>query len=142
MKIEIIYEISPTYREIYEFEICMKRVKYVGIYYSRRNDEDDLWGDLWSATHKEKRTAEEKVVEDKHENYCSCEYCRYCRDFDQEMAKIRIKYNPIENKTKEGKPYYSGTSFGGEKGPEIKMPIKELKTAIRNELTKGLKFYF
>ncbi len=110
MQIKIEHLISPVFIKIYEIEFNRVGYKHVGTYFSRRNDENDLWGHLWESTYEEKLDEEldelfEPLIDDGvhyEEIYSSEAY-----------HKIVDKYNPIAHKTISGEPYFSGRHFGG-----------------------------
>jgi hypothetical protein len=117
VKIEVIYKISPTYRHIYHFEIYPDgHTVYEGIAHSRRNNTKDVWGDKWTSHFA-------KIKDQEIDNYLESHGITepYIEDIDDldwnirsGVERIEKKYNPICQKTLEGKPYYTATYFGSE----------------------------
>lgn len=140
--ISIPYIINNTSKEIYEFkQTTINRWEYVGIYYSNRNDENDVWGDEWNKFYAEKMEEEIQAVvlangfedfSDMMENTCSCSFS------DREISLIRRKYSPSIQKTQDGRLYYSGIywGLGRSKGkPAPKMSEKKISEEILRRLS-------
>ena len=108
MKIEIIHEESDTQRFIYGFEIGNIGYRHVSTMISNRNDKDDVWGDEWYEHYKEeKNQAINKVEEDMEASGgCMCG----CQGHNEEIDAIEKCYNPICQKTDDGRSYYTGMS--------------------------------
>jgi hypothetical protein len=98
MKFEVIYKISDTEREIYNFEVNGDFIIYKGIQISRRNDEKDVWGDLWQDFYVECRASE-------------LGYSYLDNSEEEDMNEILDKYNPVMQQTDSGKSYLE-SSFG------------------------------
>jgi hypothetical protein len=139
MRIEIENKISDTSMEIYEFDVHGKKVDYVGIMYSNRNDKNDAWGHKWDDPKylkKEKEELEKYIKE--FEVYSLSDNLVYDSKYDELCDRV----NPICNKTKDGKPYYHGTFWGYNSGrAKIKMSREKLMTEILKKMG-GLKFNF
>ena len=141
MNIQIEYIINSKSKEIYRFESHMLGVwQYVGIMYSNRNDETDVWGDKWNDHYKKVRDEELNILankngydnlnewldEDPHTNY------------NIELGKILLKYNPCCNKTLDGRPYYHGRSWSYGYDKDRPLPIMtedQIKNAILRQTT-------
>lgn len=128
MTIKVKHTISDTEREIYVFEDCSDCFRYMGIYYSRRNDANDLFGDEWEEFYKEEREKALKEFEDYDDDYYN-----FNTEIEKKIKEIKNKYNPIVNKTKFGKPYYSG-QYGG-KLPAPKLTEQEIKDKILEKIS-------
>jgi hypothetical protein len=128
MNITIKHDISPTYREIYKFACLGDRWVYTGIYYSRRNSADDLFGDEWGefyAPNLKKDLAErEEIIYDEYQSL----------GYSETEQKIKDKYNPVVNHTSAGEPYYNGTYSN--KLPTPKLDKQQIKKKIMEQLDK------
>lgn len=138
MKIEIEYIVSPTLKEIYWFEREGREDwRYVGIMYSRRNDENDIWGDQWEEYYDKQKDEELEELARKH-GFDSLFDANWDREnCPPELRKIIDKYNPIANHTKNGEPYYCGEIFANwSKKPAPKLSIEEIKQKILEKISK------
>lgn len=115
-KISIHHKIDETSKEIYEFERTSSNTwDYVGIYFSHRNDEDDVWGDEWGKFYEDLKILEKDRIAESFGYSGHSEmldgFDYYSYEYDK-LREIDTKYNPICQKTKHGKTYYSGMSWG------------------------------
>lgn len=132
--IEIKHELSETYREIYVFDVLPTFVIYRGIYYSHRNDRFDIWGDEWADVYgKDEGDAKQKCIS----KYQQCFFDEIPRSCQLEWEAIGNKYNPVLNKTKDGKSYYSG-QMGGLTLPTPKLSVEELRQKIKEKMMKRI----
>lgn len=137
MRVEIQHIVDERTKEIYHFEKHGSVWKYVGIYFSRRNDENDIWGDEWT-----KRFHDQKMEElnfwaqsKGYEDYYSIGWTDLDAWTDKwEIDEIRNKYNPVCQSTKHGEPYYSG-QYGGEL-PKPKISVDQIKIEILKQVSK------
>ena len=120
MKFEIIHEVSETEREIYEFAVKSYGIIYTGIWISRRNDKDDIWGDLWNEFYDKVMNAELDIdLGEDAERY----------------QEILDKYNPIVQKTDSGKSYLQG-EFEGKNLPTPKISKEQIKEEIMTQFSE------
>lgn len=124
MRITIVEEINECYRIIYLLTLQNNEISYDAIHHSRRNDSEDTWGDEWLWKYKDNILKAWQKLEDKYE----LDYADH--DREEEEQKIAEKYNPCMNKTKDGFPYYSGTSFSQLDDHKIPMSVEKLKAKI------------
>ena len=118
MNIEISHIIDDQHKEIYAFEKIISIWHYTGIGYSNRNDKDDVWGDEWD---KHYSNAKEKELNDYavsrgYQDFD--EFCDSCTSYiandyyDGIISDIYDKYNPVCQKTLDGRTYWYGLCFG------------------------------
>jgi hypothetical protein len=136
MEISIEHRINETTKEIYIFQSFEVGVwLYVGIYYSNRNDETDVWGDEWNKKYSKKRDEEldflaNKNGYDKIDEWVDNDvHAKY----NGELYKLIDKYRPTCNKTLDGRTYYHGRSWSygyGSDQPRPKISEEQIKDAI------------
>lgn len=134
MKFEITYQISETEREIYELNLLEGYIVFTGIFYSARNDENDVWGDEWNTYYA--NTQQKLYAELNREDEET-----HLDDFIYESKRksIQEKYNPCYHKTIHGKTYYHGEYFAGNSESEDRPKPKMSKEEIRDNITMQLK---
>lgn len=138
MNITLEYKISEKEMKLYEFTIAMYKQQIYATYsffwHSRRNDENDIWGHLWSDHFRVLVAKEERAFEELHDYYpdgWGCENSSLDHDYD----KIRKKYNPILQKTVDGLPYLQGESSSSwHKLPKIELPPEVVEQKIKQQL--------
>ena len=113
MKVDIQHIIDQTSKEIYSFAKIGDYWHYTGISYSNRNDSSDTWGDQWYKKFEKQQESEYNEVAQRHG------YDSYYELWDHEdvladcdIQRVSDKYNPVCNKTKDGRTYLCGTSWG------------------------------
>lgn len=140
MKVEIEHIIDETSKEIYQFENYGNWWHYTGITYSHRNGEWDTWGDEWDEKFKKQRDLEYDEVAQNHgySNYGDSNYDYFV---ECDIYEVRTKYNPVCQKTTDGRPYLSGCYWGlfsepdGDR-PAPKMTNDQIKEAIAKQISK------
>lgn len=141
-RVVIEHIISPTLKEIYEFERQGDVWKYVGICWSRRNGENDIWGDELGAFYSEQKVKELTELVRKHgykdlDEYYDCAP-EYSRTLDDEFSDIVDKFSPTMTKTLSGMPYRSGVYFSNKpKTPDQlpKISDEEIKAKILEKIS-------
>lgn len=136
MKIEIRHQISDTYEEIYGFDIGTTYIKYNSVWISRRNSINDIWGYDWSEYYKSQQEFEINKLREKEElGRYDCDDMLCETDSRNEYNNIYKKYNPIMNKTDEGKPLLGGCySNSLMKDHPPKIELHQLKELIKKEV--------
>lgn len=136
MKIKIRYQISDTYEEIYGFDIEEKRIRYNSIDFSRRNSINDVWGYDWYEHYAKQRESEIKILKDKeYLDTTDCDYELLDTLSAKEFSDICDKYNPVMNRTNDGKSFLSGISYDYlmiDNPPKIE--LSQLKELIKKEV--------
>ncbi len=135
-RVSVKHIIDETSKEIYEFEKMGNVWQYVAMYYANRNDKDDVWGDEWTDHYENKRSKEldEMAVSLGYDTFVELMDYGGWDDIDK-ADEIYKKYNPVCQKTKHGKPYYGGCSWGyGSR--DGKYTPKMSEKDIINEITK------
>lgn len=143
--IEIHYQISDTSKEIYQFQQTGDNTwKYVGIYFSNRNDVSDLWGDRWKKDIaflcQKDQELKALAVKFGYDDFLEAiDNEPEGGSFDEEAALIQRKYNPCCQKTNKGELYYSGIhwGYGNRKGQyKPKLSSEEIEKEIVNKILK------
>ncbi|MHA2047742.1 MAG: hypothetical protein ACW99G_23410 [Candidatus Thorarchaeota archaeon] len=137
MDIKIEHIIDETSKEIYKFRECGDSWDYVGIFYSHRDDADDVWGDEWSEHYADKRSEELNAVAESLGLESTSEMCGW--DWDthgHHFEEVKRKYNPVCQKTKHGKTRYSGSHGGRRDHPTPKISVDEIKAEILKQISK------
>lgn len=139
-KLLVEYIIDDISKEIYHFVLSGDTWIYSGIYYVHRNDRDDVWGDQWGDKYKIKQR------EELDELSISLGYAHYdemgdeCGEWmDDRVDEIYNAYNPVCQKTRHGKPYYSGCYWGyglRDKQYDPKMSEEDLIKYITRQVSK------
>jgi hypothetical protein len=140
MRIKIQKQISDTHLEIYEFELLSTLISYSSILISRRNDINDIWGHFWKKHYFEEEYKKRGDLLKKH-GYEDMMDALNDQSVLNDLYEIEKQYNPVANKTKDGKPYLSGCSFGGSllrDEHKIKMTKQELRKKIFEEVEKSI----
>jgi hypothetical protein len=134
MKIQIRHKLSETHEEVYEFELMSVGIAYTGIWQSRRDDENDVWGYDWSSHYRKEK---EKAIQALFQRL-GIEDISEIEDWDYEyVSAINTKYNPVMHRTKDGKPRLGGTCSGRLKQTDPpKIPEKELIEMIKEQIVK------
>lgn len=132
MKVELIHKVSEKERHIFIFNVN-GHIEYAGYYVSRRNGIGDVWGDSWEKHFRKAEEALDESVKDM-DFYMWPEVYDNSQEY-QKYKKAREAFNPVLNKTKDGKPYLYG-AFGPRK--ELKYPWNEieLKRKIATAMAK------
>lgn len=130
MKIEIRHRLSNTEEEIYLFSID-NTIEYEGIYFSNR-DPHGTFGYDWSEKYKFDKEKEIKALK---EQYIEYEYYEYNYEFEEKLQEIKDAYNPVVNKTNNGKPYLHGI-YGNSVKKDY--PLKIDKQKIVEEVIKKI----
>ena len=129
MKFEYIEKINLTHRKLYSCVVDLNGIYITSIFDSRRNDKNDIWGDLWNRTFAEQKRKEmNSFIRSK--GYDPVEYYEWDTfgyEIGCELDKIQNKYNPVLNRVKTGEPYFSGYSIN-----DFEIPLK-LKNKIKKE---------
>lgn len=133
MEAVIRYHLSETSEEVYVFTLEFNYIKYESIWFSNRDDKDDIWGYDWRSTFNDKR-ADELIELDKYEDEISEE------EYAKRENEIRDKYNPCCSKTKLGLPRLTGRSGGGSmwKDHPPKLDLDILDFMVHNTLSQQL----
>ncbi len=109
MIIEIRYQINDTYEEIYFFEISATSINYNGIYFSTRDNVNDIWGYDWDKYYSSQEEFEvNKLRELAHLDSYDSDDMLHESDYAREYSKIRDKYNPVCQQTNNGLTRLSG----------------------------------
>jgi hypothetical protein len=134
MKIQIRHKISETYEEIYEFSMRSNSIKYCAIWQSRRDDENDVWGYDWSSHYEKEK---EEMIQALFKKL-GIEDITEIEDWDYEdVSAIKSRFNPVMQRTKEGKPRLGGMFSARLKQIDPpKIPEKELIEMIKQEIMK------
>lgn len=140
MRIQIRHQINDTYEEIYFFDIISKSINYNGIYFSARNDVNDIWGYDWKEYYKSQEKFEiQKLRELANLDEYDSNDMLLESNYSNEYNIIYKKYNPILNKTNNGTTYLTGlfsNNIWKQCPPKI---FKEhLKELIQKEINKVL----
>lgn len=145
--IKIQHQVSDTSIEIYQFQnIGDNTWKYAGIYFSNRNDNNDVWGHNWDKSKKIQSQKEKDLlalaIKFGYETFDEAIDCEpEGQSFDEWAAIIRRKYNPCCQKTKDGRAYYSGMfwGYGDRKGEhEPKLSQQQIKIEILDQISRIL----
>lgn len=138
--ISIHHIIDETSKEIYEFEKTSSNTwEYVGIYFSHRNDKNDVWGDQWDKFYESHRIfnydeiAKSLGYNDHTEIFDECDYHSYECD---KLREIDTKYNPTCQKTKNFKTYYYGIYWGYGSKERLNYPPKITEEQVKQEILK------
>jgi hypothetical protein len=136
--IQIEHIIDDTSKEIYQFENTGGVWVYTGIYYAHRNDSEDIWGDEWADNYEKEKAQKLNEVAKKLGFDDYADLLDYGND-QMECDEIYTKYNPVCQKTTNGKVYYCGMSWGMgsyKDRPSPKLTEKEIIQAITNQVSK------
>jgi len=145
--IKIQHQVSDTSIEIYQFQnIGDNTWKYVGISFSNRSNNNDVWGHNWDKSRKIQSKKEKELLDLAfkfgYENVAEAWDCEPDgQSFDEEAALIQRKYNPCVQKTKDGRAYYSGNywGYGDRKGTyEPRLSQQQIKIEILNQISRIL----
>jgi hypothetical protein len=132
MKITLIHTLSPTTRELFEFDLDYS-IRYVAYFISHRDDENDIWGDEWQEYHKKEKGEAWQIINDKLDN-------EGYNDWDDEIyglkENLRNKYWPTCCKTIRGETRLSGQSGG--KMPAYPWSERALKQILIGEVEKKI----
>jgi hypothetical protein len=134
MKFKIIYQISEIEREIYEFHLHDEYIVFTGIYYSARNDEDDVWGDEWDSYYNDAKEKEYEILDREFDETDLNDFI-----YESKINNISHRYNPCANKTIHGKTYYHGDYFAGNSESKDRPKPKISEEEIRNNIAMQLK---
>ena len=109
--------------------------------YSNRNDKSDTWGDEWYKKFEKQKESEYDGVAIKYgyDNYLESYGDSF--EMDSDIRTVQNKYNPVCNKTKDGRTYLYGESWGvgrSEKhtSKKPKLSEDEIISAIAKQVTK------
>tara|TARA_R110000751_G_scaffold74613_1_gene150655 strand:+ start:4109 stop:4537 length:429 start_codon:yes stop_codon:yes gene_type:complete len=137
MRVEVEHIIDETAKEIYDFEVG-KIVRYVGIAFVFRDDENDVWGNEWRKHYVLDCSNElnETCFELTGEAYDEIGDYQWQR-YNWVFTKIINEYNPCLLKTKHGKTRYSAQHFGGlGNKPPPKISNEIIKKHILEQMSK------
>jgi hypothetical protein len=140
MILKIHHQISKTSKEIYEFLFNdFGRTPYFSYFSHTRSHRDHRpWGDEWAEFYKKEKEHELSVLRAKFLAKNGYEYTddgwhHTYDDIDHEFSMVEEKYNPVLNKTFDGKPFLLRQS-----GPTMPKPLlstDELLCKLKIELT-------
>lgn len=131
--------ISPIHRNFYWFEVDFKfQIVLKEFVQSRRDDENDIWGDEWQAHYiDDKFDIEDKIEQIKDQCGLPWDESQY---YNEEISNLREKmkqYNPWIINTIHGERRLTGTTKCG----DIVLPWKkeEIIEIITKEFTQKIK---
>ena len=143
MNIKIYHQISETERDVYEFFIKNNiRGKLVYTYCSyckSRKDTLHPWGDQWENYYRSEKFSEKREIEREFLKENGYEYGESWEDtteWDEKFYELDKRYNPIIQKTVDGKPYLSGLC--GPSKPVPLIPEKELIQMLNKKLADAM----
>lgn len=108
MNITLYNEKSDTCREIFEFQLYSNVIKYVSYSISYRDNENDIWGDMWQEAHKK----EIEEIQAKIDKIIDETYSCYSYGVSELQTELQNKYWPTCCKTIRGETRCSGQSGG------------------------------
>jgi hypothetical protein len=162
MNVEVEHIIDDTSKEIYIFKSSGNNCwEYKGIKFSNRSNKREKWGEDWGKVQLKRdlnrlgrkflRKHEEESIPDILKKYNSIaeavqdEYVGRCESLfalDNEIERLRRKWNPVCNKTRQGETRLHGLFFGRPISTKSflrpKLSEKILIDKIKKEITKNV----
>jgi hypothetical protein len=113
----------------------------VGIYFSHRNGENDVWGDEWSKHFKSLKIQrlDNLAKSFGYFDYSDMSYnYNFRSDVDEKLTELETMFNPVVNKTINGDTYYSGMNWGSDGTISKKYTPKLTMTEIKDQILKQI----